>query len=139
MQSMDEERWEDRANALTRQPEEQRYIVVGAHIAARMQRQDAVFGHEVVHDCEDALLHLPRVLAAQNDHFSGLHIPSNTRPINCSTITSRPFPAACRQLTRTPQATDSNPIRYQSALALRGAAHVPQKNNQFPHTIEGVQ
>lgn len=71
---------EEYAEALTGEAEEQRYVVVGAHVAAGMQRQDVVFRHEVVHHSEDTLLHLPGVLAAQDDHFSGLRNPQQHAP-----------------------------------------------------------
>ena len=51
----------------TGQAEEEADVVIGADVAAGVQRQDAGLGHEVVHHREDALLHLPRVLRAQND------------------------------------------------------------------------
>lgn len=34
-----------------------------------MQREDAPLGHEVVHDAEEALLHLAGVLRAQDHHL----------------------------------------------------------------------
>ena len=38
--------------------EEERHVPRRAHVAARVQRQDAAGGHEVVHEREHALLHL---------------------------------------------------------------------------------
>lgn len=35
----------------------------------RVQREDACFRHEIVHEAKDALLHLPSVLGPQNHHL----------------------------------------------------------------------
>ena len=51
----------------TREAEEECDVAGGALVAARVQREDAHLGQHVVHEAEHALLHLPRVLRAQDD------------------------------------------------------------------------
>ncbi len=59
------------SGALTRKAEEEGHVALHAHVAARVQRQHAALGHEVVHEAEDALLHLAGVLRAQDDLAGG--------------------------------------------------------------------
>ena len=56
----------------TREAEEEGDVIASADVAAGVQAEDAARGHQVVHHGEDALLHLPRILAAQDDHLARL-------------------------------------------------------------------
>ncbi len=44
-----------------------------------MEGEDALLGHQVMHDGEDALLHLPRILGSQDDHLAGVEVEGDTR------------------------------------------------------------
>lgn len=56
------------------QPKEQGDVARGAHVAARVEGEDAALGHEVVHHRKNAFLHFARVLRAQDDHFAGAQV-----------------------------------------------------------------
>lgn len=53
----------------TREAKEERHIAMLSDVAATMQREHAALGHEVVHDCKDALFHFPSILRAEDDHL----------------------------------------------------------------------
>lgn len=44
-----------------------------------MKGEDALLGHEVVHDAEEALLHLPRVLRPEDHHLPALQAQIDAR------------------------------------------------------------
>jgi hypothetical protein len=54
--------------------EEEADVTVLADVAAGVEGKVSLLGHEVVHDGEDSLLHLTRVLRAQNDHLAQLEV-----------------------------------------------------------------
>lgn len=57
------------------QAEEERHVAIGALVGRRVERQVAELDRlEVVHDGEDALLHLARVLGAENHHLATLEV-----------------------------------------------------------------
>ena len=57
-----------------RQTEEQRRIAVIALVARAVHRQHILFGHQPVHQREDALFHLTGVLGAEDDHLVGFQV-----------------------------------------------------------------
>ncbi|KAG6548769.1 hypothetical protein Mapa_009530 [Marchantia paleacea] len=57
-----------------RQPEEQCDVPLLAHVASGVQRENAPLGHEVVHQTEEPLLHLSRVLRSQDHHLPALQV-----------------------------------------------------------------
>ncbi len=60
---------------VARETEEERDVAVGALVGGRVERELVVLdGHEVVHDREDALLHLTGVLGAEDDHLVALEV-----------------------------------------------------------------
>ncbi|KAG6546316.1 hypothetical protein Mapa_012357 [Marchantia paleacea] len=63
-----------RGFAGSRQAEEERHVASLAHVAAGVQRQNAALGHEVVHEAEEPLLHLARILGAQDHHLLALEV-----------------------------------------------------------------
>ena len=54
--------------------EEERDVAIGALVCGAVHREHAAFGHQVVHDGEDALLHLAGVLAAEDDELAGAEV-----------------------------------------------------------------
>ena len=65
--------------ARSRKPEEESDVLGSADVAARVQREHAPLWHQVVHDAEDALLHLAGVLRAQDDHLARLQVDVDRR------------------------------------------------------------
>jgi hypothetical protein len=63
-----------RGLARARQTEEQRGIALGPFVGAAVHRQHAAPRHPVIHRREDALLHLARVVRAQDDHLAALEV-----------------------------------------------------------------
>ena len=61
------------------QPEEQRNVALGSFVGATVHRKHADFGHQIVHDREDALFHFTGVLRAQEHKFAILETESDTR------------------------------------------------------------
>lgn len=54
----------------TAEAEEERNVAIRADVGAAVQRKHALLRHEVVHEGEDALLHLAGVLRAENHHLA---------------------------------------------------------------------
>lgn len=50
--------------------EEERDVALGTRVGAAVKREHALLGHDVVHEGEDALLHLAGVLGAKDDHLA---------------------------------------------------------------------
>eukprot|EP01137_Pigoraptor_chileana_P000325 Opistho-2@36320 len=61
------------------QAKEQSDIAIRPLVGARVKRKHAGLGHQVVHDRKHALLHLSRILRAQNDHFAAPKVKRNAR------------------------------------------------------------
>ena len=62
---------------LTRKSEEQRHLAVLGHVAARVQGQHSLRGHEVVHEGEETLLHFAGILSAEDNHLIAVQIHIN--------------------------------------------------------------
>ena len=65
--------------ARARKPEEDRNVFVVTEVGAAVHREDALFGHQVMHDREDALLHLSGVLSAKDDELALFEVDGNAR------------------------------------------------------------
>ena len=61
----------------SRETKEQRDIAVRTNVGRRVKRKDTSLGHIVVHDGEDALLHLSGVFGTEDDHLAVLEADSN--------------------------------------------------------------
>ena len=49
-------------------------MAVLGHVAARVQGQHSLLGHEVVHQGEETLLHFAGILSAEDDHLIAVQI-----------------------------------------------------------------
>ena len=65
-----------RGLAGAREAEEQRHVAVGPFVGRAVHGEHALLGHQVVHQREDALLHLAGILGAQDDELAALEIDS---------------------------------------------------------------
>ena len=70
----------ERRLARPRQPEEDGRVAIGSDVDRRMHRQDALVGHQVVHDREGALLDLAGVLGPDDDHLHPLEVDEDRGP-----------------------------------------------------------